>query len=95
MILVNETREVPVREYDPNQCTRYCHDHGCVHSIQKYRYNSTFFVAKVMPDYYAFIHWLGHNGSGVSYKEMNLALFVGFFPGSIGLLLWGLIRKRS
>jgi hypothetical protein len=95
MILVNESREVPVYEYNPSQCTRYCHNVGCIHTSQKYQQDSSPSVGKAIEAYRDVINWLGHNGSGLSYKEMNLALFVGFFPVGISLLLWGIIRKRS
>lgn len=93
MILVNETNEKPVETYDPARCTRYCHSHGCLHAIRKYEHNPSPFIKKCFTVYQSTIQWLGHSGTGIRYRDMNLLLFVACMPFVMTLLLWGAIRQ--
>lgn len=93
LIFVNETHSTPSENYDPARCTRYCHSQGCLHIIRKYEHNPSSFIKKCFSVYQSSIHWLGHSGSGLRYRDMNLLLFVACMPFAMALMLWGAIRK--
>ncbi len=93
MILVNETNSIPTHQYEKKRCTRYCHSQGCLHAAEKYATSNSSFVKTSGIVYKATIHWLGNNGSGLNYREMNLALYVVGIPLLLGTLLWGALRK--
>jgi hypothetical protein len=95
MVIVNETSGPSSIEYRKDKCTRYCHNNTCPHTLDKYRNHSTPFIISLEKIYYENIHWLKNNGIGLSYKEMNLLLYVGLAPLITGLLFWGAMRKQS
>ena len=90
-ILVNSFSAKPSFEYNKEQCTRYCHNKGCVHfqnSISNETKGST-----IVSLYWANIRWLKNNPLGLSYQQMNLFFYVFVTPLLVIVLLWGLFRK--
>jgi len=88
IITVNETSPLPTRELSQKNCTRHCHDKGCIH------YQEEEVSPFLLSVYKQNIYWLKQNPFGLSYKEMNLLLYVIIAPFLIIVLLWGLIRKK-
>ena len=87
MIIINETAPKPTTVFQVERCTRYCHNHPCRH------------VSEIAPTiqklYKANIIWLKNNPLGVSYKFMNLIVYVLTYPLLIIGLSWLAFRKRS
>ena len=92
MVVVNETSEAPTFSYYSKKCTRYCHNHGCLHVYTKYDIHSKGYLKAMDSLYKANIQWLKHNGLGLSYAEINLLLYVIVLPLLMLLLLWGAVR---
>ena len=86
-IIVNETARKPSDKFEKEYCTRACHNHGCKHIEWN---NKT-----ILKMYSANIRWLKHNPLGISYKEMNVLLYVVLVPLLILLLIWNLMRKQN
>ncbi len=79
--------------YQEEKCTRYCHNHPCTHSqLASPQTPYAKFFVKV---YVLNIQWLKKNPLGLSYKEMNLLLYVCLFPLFVSFLLWALVRRRK
>lgn len=77
---------------DDYQCTRYCHDKGCIHYERNIGSNSIF--RKTAEKIYSKnIQLLHQNGMGLSYAEANLLIYVVLIPFFSAILLWGIIRK--
>jgi hypothetical protein len=95
MVLVNETSEPYTFEYRKDKCTRYCHNHSCPHTTEKYKNNKSSTFSAFEKIYTGNIGWLKNNGMGLSYKEINLLLYAGLTPLIMTLLLWGALRKQS
>jgi len=88
LLATNAVMGEPVRTWDPEQCTRRCHDRGCHHD-------------PVLPEviagddglYGKTIHALYEAGAGmglgrqIGYGLANLLLFCALWPG----LMWGLL----
>ena len=96
MVVVNVSMGTPSSTYNATQCTRYCHDHGCAHvTVAIEGPVSTPFFRLARKLYVANIRWLHHNPFGMSYKEINLVIYVLILP-LLGLVfLWGILRKRG
>jgi hypothetical protein len=77
-VIVNVLSPEPSSAYSPIKCTRYCHNHFCkhkpAHSVFDKLYTST-------------IPTLKNNHLGLSYKEMNILVFVILWPATIVFLL--------
>jgi len=92
MVIVNENAVAPTFDFRETTCTRYCHNHACPHTmLEEGVVAGNGVLAQV---YNANIKWLKNNPFGMSYQEVNLAIYVIGFPGLMAFLLWGLIRKR-
>lgn len=90
MVVVNEFSPAPTFE-KASTCTRYCHNKGCPHTATKYGEGSMKEgVGKLYADN---ITWLKNNPWGLTYAEVNIAIYVIGLPGLMALLLWGAIRK--
>jgi len=93
MVIVNESMSTPKWEYTETKCSRYCHNKGCSHTIDKYNSDDlTETQVKMARLYNANIVWLKKNPLGLSYQAMNILLYVIVFPLLLYLLLWGLVR---
>ena len=88
-VIVNETSPAPSHDFQAEQCTRYCHDHGCKHLSPDSKQS---WVGKL---YIANINWLKHNPAGLSYQTINVLLYVILAPILIILLFWGVMRKGN
>lgn len=87
MILVNQLSPSPTPFYIKEQCSRYCHDKGCPHfqtNVKEGNRITLFFHAY----HENVIQLLKNNPFGVSYKMMNILVFVIFFPFLILSLLY-------
>ena len=93
MVAVNTLSPAPTHDQHHDRCTRYCHDHPCPHTLQKY--GETAMTGWKGELYQANINWLKTNPFGLSYTEVNLLIYVILLPGCMALLLWGAIRKRK
>ncbi|MCI5057825.1 MAG: hypothetical protein MRY83_17055 [Flavobacteriales bacterium] len=81
-------------DYDPNQCSRYCHDKGCYHIEKKFSDSTGENWFKLGSEVYRKnILLLKNNGLGLSYKEINLLIYVLLLPIIAFLLLFNLVRK--
>lgn len=96
MVIVNSSLPKPSTKQNTQQCTRYCHNHSCLHFNQRFVK-----VKENIPDaeklrklYVGNIQWLHQNGIGLSYQNANLFIYVVLFPCLSLLLIWGLLRKR-
>jgi hypothetical protein len=92
--IVNSVSSKPANAYRANECTRYCHDHGCPH------YEKKIAAAKegsLSLKFYALYNWniraLRQNPFGLSYQEMNIELYVIFFPTLWIILSYFAFRK--
>ncbi|MEL6719899.1 MAG: hypothetical protein AAFP82_14395 [Bacteroidota bacterium] len=92
MTAINLTGIIPTHEYLKEQCTRYCHDHHCIHFEAKLNTQDSF-ASKIQLTYQTTIQMLKHNPLGLSYQTINLLIFVIGFPLLIFLLSFNLIRK--
>jgi hypothetical protein len=95
MVIVNETSNPPIDNFDQGQCTRYCHNIICKHTKEKYEANNNVIINKLESIYFSNISWLRNNNLGLSYKEINLLIYVFGIPLMMILLLWGAIRKKK
>lgn len=81
-----------------DMCSRYCHNHGCPHEIDKYK-SKTWIQPYYLPLrklYFSninLLHVLGKGGLG--YKIINLIVYVSILPLILTMLLWGAIRKKK
>lgn len=91
MIIVNTLMGTSHHGYDENECTRYCHDEGCVHYKERVAENDI--NKNIEAIYYGNIKLLHNNGMGLSYAEANILIYVILIPLFSSLLLWGVIRK--
>ena len=92
LVLVNETAPGPTSAFDPDRCTRYCHDQGCLHAgSASTLLNST----PVKNAYEAHIAFLKHNPLGISYQAANLLLFLVLYPAAFLMLWFRLFRKHQ
>jgi len=95
MIGVNENSTQQTHDLNTSGCSRYCHDHACPHTYEKYAAHQQQPVINGMMQLYSGnIAWLQNNPLGCSYVSINLLLYVVVAPLSMALLLWGAIRKR-
>ncbi|MBC7861382.1 MAG: hypothetical protein IAF38_00325 [Bacteroidia bacterium] len=96
VILVNSFSPQATFSYKKENCTRYCHNNGCPHFEKK--------MADVKPgslkskafDFYCWnIEALKNNPLDLSYAEMNILVYVLFFPLSSVFLFRFLVRKKK
>lgn len=87
LVAVNETVGPSHHRYDAGRCTRYCHDHGCPHVLQRYDFQNDAAARFAKQVYDANLRALGRGG--LSYASMNLFVYVVLFPALAGLLLLG------
>ncbi|MCI4671033.1 MAG: hypothetical protein MRZ79_23045 [Bacteroidia bacterium] len=88
---VNASQPKATHQFDPNKCTRFCHDKGCPHFER--RKNS--FPDWAVSLYQSNISMLKNNVFGLSYREANVLLYVLLVPILSLTLLWGLLRKKK
>lgn len=93
--MVNTTMGTSHHSLDEKECTRYCHDKGCPHYVERQQGRRTsssllIFVEKL---YTKNIKLLHNNGMGLSYVEANILIYVILIPFFSAILLWGIIRK--
>lgn len=104
MIIVNSIMGTSHHKFEEKRCTRYCHDKGCIHYVDKNRRNSIQGVNSnytlrlqnwVEKIYMKNIELLHHNRMGLSYAVANILIYVIIIPFLCALLLWNLIRKNG
>jgi hypothetical protein len=96
VIVVNETNKTPSTLVNKTQCTRACHNTGCIHFNAKLKDNNeSSFVTRHYSTYKKNIIWLKNNPFNLSYVQINLLLYVILFPIISIVLLWRLIKKPS
>jgi len=94
MIVVNETANNPSKEYNSEICTRYCHNVTCEHGNELYeKHQGSWFADFAKRTYTKNIVGLHNNPFGISYKSVNLLIYVFAWPLLMALLLGNLIRK--
>ncbi len=94
VILVNETSATPSFSVNKTQCSRACHNTGCIHFNAKLKDNSkASFVTKHYNTYKKNITWLKNNPFHLSYVQINLLLYVILFPTVSIVLLWRLFKR--
>ena len=94
MIIVNETTNNPSTKYDPDKCTRYCHNVACEHGNKLYAtYQGNWYADFAKSIYTKNIVWLHNNPFGIGYGAANLLIYVFAWPLLMALLLGNLIRK--
>ena len=71
VIAINESSPKPEKEFMADKCSRYCHDHGCSHKPSDSVFNKI---------YSSTIYHLKHNPLNLSYKEMNILVFIVLWP---------------
>lgn len=92
MLGVNTCCGPSTLEYQEEQCTRYCHDHGCPHAERKY--DGTYRLARLGKKANEWnIQAMHRNPFGLNYQEANLLVYVLLFPSLMALLLWGALKK--
>jgi hypothetical protein len=96
LILVNTFSPQPGSLKDANKCSRYCHNKGCVHFEKKMnRENSSFLSTGAFRFYRWNISALKNNFLGLSYRDMNLFLYVIFLPGIMIILCWTGFKNKT
>lgn len=95
MVVVNQRAPSPTNQYIKTACTRYCHNVTCPHFQRNFtNYEHKLPMAEDLRRLYlANIQALKQNSVGLSYKQINLALYVIGFPVITLLLAWGAFRK--
>ncbi|MFL5753962.1 MAG: hypothetical protein ACJ76F_11185 [Bacteroidia bacterium] len=95
LVLVNSFSSAPTFAYRVDQCTRYCHNKGCRHFNDKLsaEKNSSWLSKKAFEFYSWNISALKKNFLGISYRDMNLLLYVVFLPLLLLLLTYTGFRK--
>lgn len=86
MILINESSEKNTHKFLKEKCTRHCHNISCKH------HNTTGFKNYL---YQKNILLLKQNNLGLSYKQVNILVYVIGFPLIILLLFFNLIRTKN
>lgn len=95
VVAINEIPQVPDRshKYKAENCTWYCHDITCRHWKDSYKDNPTR-LKKMHKDIFAWIvRNLHENPGDVSYREINILVYIMGYPIICGLLVWNLVRK--
>lgn len=83
MFVVNYFSSPPTHEKHSYRCTRYCHDHGCLHVENRYSgLNNCWMLNAAGALYKGNIALLGKI-PGLTYKQANILIYVICFP-----LLW-------
>ena len=92
MAIVNGVHQTPPTGYLEDKCSRYCHNITCKHAIEKQGTEKpmTKFTLRL---YEKNIALLKENKLGLTYKEINLLIYVVVFPILSGVMLWGVLRK--
>ena len=90
---INETHAPLPHSYASDRCTWHCHDKGCSHFLANQA--QQVFPAGFYRLYTSNIQWLKDNPLHLSYREMNILVYVILFPILLLGLLWGLFRKRK
>ena len=94
MFIVNTTTNNPTTKLLKNKCSRYCHNVTCAHTNATYeKYAGNWFADTAKFLYTKNIIWLHNNPFGMSYKMINLVIYVFGLPLFMALLLGNLIRK--
>ncbi|MFD1873978.1 hypothetical protein [Hymenobacter bucti] len=89
-IWVNATSPPPTRAYVATRCTRYCAAHGCRHAT---RANSPAYF-RLRPLYAATVRGLMLGGRA-RYADVNVAVYLGFIPGLLMWLTYGVLRDAA
>jgi len=84
MFGVNRSGAKPSSKYDAKKCTRFCHNHQCLHFNNKLK-------TSILPP----INLLKNNTLNLSYQEINLLVYVLILPIILLILLYGIIRKST
>ncbi len=94
MFVVNESVNAPTTKNLKDKCTRYCHNVTCTHGNEIYeKYAGTWFADTAKYLYSKNIIWLHNNPFGLSYRAINLVIYVFGLPLIMALLLGNIIRK--
>ena len=94
MYIVNTSVNKPNTKNLPDKCTRYCHNVTCTHGNEIYeKYGGTWFADTAKSLYTKNIVWLHDNPFGLSYRAINLIIYVFAMPLIMALLLGNIIRK--
>jgi hypothetical protein len=95
LVLVNSFSPVPTFAYRVDKCTRYCHNKGCKHFNDKLsaKKNPTWLSKKAFGFYSWNISALKYNFLGISYRDMNLLLYVVFLSLLMLALIYTGFRK--
>ena len=95
MVIINLMAPAPTLQHLDNSCTRYCHNVNCPHFQQNFKqYEHTLPMANTLRTLYSSnIQALKQNGLGMSYKQVNLFIYVFGFPLITIALAWGAFRK--
>ena len=92
MVIVNKVNQVPSDEFSETQCSRYCHNVACKHANEKFETEKQ--MGRIIHSFYKKnIALLKENKLGLTYKEINLLIYVFAFPALSGIMLWGVLRK--
>jgi hypothetical protein len=92
LFVVNWLAPKPQNSFNPEQCTRYCHNLGCKHSQSD---EGNQFAKSARKLYFDNIRLLKNNGLGLTYKEMNLLVYVISYPILVLLLFWNVLPKNK
>lgn len=93
MVYINGYGATPTHGFDPEVCTRYCHDHECRHFMAM---NKEQAVPPVLHRVYdSNIAWLQSRPFGLGYQEANILLYIIVLPIFLVLGLWGVIHRRN
>jgi len=80
MFFVNHFSPPPTHGYDPNRCSRYCHDKGCRHVEQRYAGLKNSFIVKAAGTLYNGNIALLGNLPGLNYKQACILIYLIGFP---------------
>lgn len=94
MVAVNEFCGKSDADYYPMSCSRYCHNNPCTHFQNRLNRENALFVDAYQIAYGENIQWLKDNPLGLSYRDMNILIYVILYPIMVLVLVWGIIRKR-
>lgn len=94
MFVVNTSVNNPTTQNLEDKCSRYCHNVSCSHGNLAYEeYAGTWVADTAKSLYTANILWLRKNSFGLSYRAVNLVIYVFGLPLLMAILLGNIIRK--
>lgn len=94
LIVVNSFSSPPTYSYVEDKCSRYCHNQGCPHFEKKLKDGKNRLLSEPAFRFYQWnISALKNNFLGISYRDMNLLLYVIFLPLLMVLLAYTGFKK--